>query len=82
MSDRELGLDHEKETKGVIASRRFVNWYNGSLDANMKTDELDLQSIKDLAIIGNGNIAADITRIMLKDPNALQTTDMPTSIAS
>lgn len=47
----------------------------------MGPDELDLETLKDLAIIGNGNIAADITRIMLKDPNLLQETDMPTSVA-
>ena len=35
--DRLLGLDHEMTAKGILPSRRVVNWYNCSLD-----DDLDI----------------------------------------
>jgi hypothetical protein len=32
MKDRLLGLDNELTGKGILPSRRVVDWYNGSLD--------------------------------------------------
>ena len=37
--DRMLGFDNELTTKGVLPSRRVVNWYNGSLDNNLDLEE-------------------------------------------
>jgi NADPH-dependent glutamate synthase beta subunit-like oxidoreductase len=48
-----------------------VNWYNGSLDLDLTHDDLNLPKTKDVIIIGNGNVAIDITRIFLKDPNEM-----------
>jgi hypothetical protein len=34
-SDHELGLENEFSLKGILPSRRLVNWYNGSLDCDI-----------------------------------------------
>ena len=47
----------------------MANWYNGSLDDNLDLEnDLNLQNVRDIAIIGNGNVAMDISRVFLKDP--------------
>lgn len=35
VSDRELGLENEHSLLGVVPSRRIVEYYNGSLDADL-----------------------------------------------
>lgn len=74
-----LGLENE-EAKGIIPSRRVVNWYNGSLDDDLKKEEFDVEQIRDVAVIGNGNIFCDIARTLLKDPKEFEGTDMPISV--
>jgi adrenodoxin-NADP+ reductase len=53
------GLNHP----GVIDSYKFVNWYNGH--PNFQNLNIPLNKIKNVSIIGNGNVAIDITRILL-----------------
>ena len=80
LKDRMLGLPLESSS-GILPSRRIVNWYNGSLDNDLDTEkEFDLSNIRDLAVIGNGNIFCDIARTLLKDPQEFAETDMPTSV--
>ncbi len=43
----------------------------------MKSDEFDLEQTERVAIIGNGNIACDMSRILLRDVNDLKTSDAP-----
>jgi hypothetical protein len=58
-----------------------VNWYNGALDMDINYNEdLDLENVNDVAIIGNGNVAIDITRILSKDPEILRPYDIPTPV--
>lgn len=76
--DRKLGIKDEHK---IISSRRIVNWYNGSLDNDLETgEEFPIQNLKDLTIIGNGNIFCDISRILLKNPNDLVSSDIPENI--
>lgn len=35
LKDRSLGLEHEHTARGVLPSRRVVNWYTGSLDNDL-----------------------------------------------
>jgi adrenodoxin-NADP+ reductase len=35
IGERSLGLKNESALKGVLSSRRLVNWYNGSLDYDL-----------------------------------------------
>jgi len=39
-----------------------------------------LERIKDLAIVGNGNIAMDISRMLLKKPDQFSDSDIPKSV--
>ncbi|WP_148575353.1 FAD-dependent oxidoreductase [Nocardioides caldifontis] len=70
--DRWLGIDGE-HLKGSISARRFVAWYNGHPDA--ADDDFDLSSER-AVIVGNGNVALDVARILLSDPTELATTDI------
>lgn len=79
ISDKELGLPGEHTLNHILSSRRVVDWYNGSLDCTI--DSLfDLESIGHLAIIGNGNIACDISRMLLKDVNQFSDSDAPSHV--
>jgi len=60
---------------GIFPSRRIVNWYNGSLDNDMKPEEFDLENTERVAIIGNGNVACDMSRILLRNVDDLRTSD-------
>lgn len=65
----------------MFSSRQLVNWYNGSLDSNESFNkEIGLESVKDVVIIGNGNVAMDISRVLLKNPDLMAPFDMPTSV--
>ena len=58
---------------GVIGSAAFVGWYNGHPDfADL---EPDLQ-VETIAVIGNGNVAVDVARVLLKTPEEMATSDI------
>lgn len=77
-SERKLGLKGEETLHGVLSSRRMANWYNGSLDLDINYDkDLGLENVSDVAIIGNGNVAMDISRILLKNPDIMASYDTP-----
>ncbi|GMM36114.1 NADPH-adrenodoxin reductase [Saccharomycopsis crataegensis] len=48
---------------GVISSRKLVGWYNGLPDSQNLDPPLD--KVEDVTIIGNGNVALDIARVLL-----------------
>jgi hypothetical protein len=68
--------------QGILPSRRVVDWYNGSLDYNLKPSEFNLEETERVAIIGNGNIACDMSRVLLRSPKDLATSDAPQSVIS
>lgn len=56
---------------GVIAAREFVHWYNGHPDYHSADTQFippQLDKIEDVTIIGNGNVALDVARILLAEP--------------
>ena len=60
--------------KGVYGSAEFVGWYNGhpdyvNLDPNLNTNNV--------VVIGNGNVAIDIVRILSKKPQEMTESDIP-----
>ncbi|MGV1003737.1 MAG: FAD-dependent oxidoreductase [Candidatus Nanopelagicales bacterium] len=71
-SDRPLGVPGE-HMPGSVAAAEFVNWYNGHPD--FANREFDLSHPR-VAVIGNGNVALDIARILVLDPDELATTDI------
>lgn len=71
-SDRKLGVSGEK-LKGSYTATEFVGWYNGHPD--YRDREFDLSH--DVAvIIGQGNVAADVSRILSKTVDELKHTDI------
>jgi ferredoxin--NADP+ reductase len=71
-SDRPLGIDGE-DLPGSHAATEFVGWYNGHPD---HTDlEVDLLSAERALVIGNGNVAIDVARMLVLAPSELAPTD-------
>jgi ferredoxin--NADP+ reductase len=63
-NDRRLGLDGE-DLPNVFGSASFVGWYNG----HPNFADLDPALSHDTAVvIGNGNVALDVARILAKSP--------------
>ena len=60
--DRPLGLPGS-DLAGVIGSAAFVGWYNGHPDFADLDPPLDVAAA---AVIGNGNVALDVARILSK----------------
>ncbi len=59
---------------GVLGAAAFVGWYNGHPDFHDLDPGLDARSV---AIIGNGNVALDVARVLAKTPEELATSDLP-----
>jgi ferredoxin/flavodoxin---NADP+ reductase len=70
--DRPLGIPGE-QLPGSHAATEFVGWYNGHPDY---TDlEVDLLSAERAVVIGNGNVALDVARMLVLAPSELEPTD-------
>jgi adrenodoxin-NADP+ reductase len=70
--DSQLGIPGE-DSKNVISAREFVAWYNGLPSYENLTPDLS----GDVAIIiGQGNVAVDVARILLSPLGKLRTTDI------
>ena len=71
-SDRPLGISGE-DLRGSHPATEFVGWYNGHPD---HTDlEFDLLSSERALVIGNGNVALDVARMLVLTPDELAPTD-------
>lgn len=71
-SDRALGVPGES-LPGSHTATEFVGWYNGHPD--YRDHHFDL-SQEVAVVIGQGNVAADVARILLKPVDALRQTDI------
>jgi ferredoxin/flavodoxin---NADP+ reductase len=72
MRDRQLGIPGE-DLPGSIAATDFVNWYCGHPDMDPAAFILDSESV---AVIGVGNVAVDVARILIRNPEELRETDV------
>ncbi|CAK4033727.1 NADPH:adrenodoxin oxidoreductase, mitochondrial [Lecanosticta acicola] len=71
--DKKLGIPGE-DLKGVLSARAFVGWYNGLPEyADLNPD---LQSGDTAVVIGQGNVALDVARIMFMPLGELRKTDI------
>jgi ferredoxin--NADP+ reductase len=61
---------------GSYGAADFVAWYDGHPDV-ARTWPLEAQSI---AVIGNGNVALDVARVLAKHPKDLLSTDVPANV--
>ncbi len=70
--DRALNVPGE-DMPGSVSAREFVAWYNGHPDhANQRFD----LSCERAVIVGNGNVALDVARILSSDVSRLLKTDI------
>ncbi len=72
--DRMLGIPGEELT-GVHSATAFVSWYSGHPDA--AAEAFDLPGVDSAVVVGAGNVAVDVTRILARGTAELAPTDMP-----
>ncbi|MBL9078200.1 MAG: FAD-dependent oxidoreductase [Planctomycetes bacterium] len=72
-SDQKLGVPGEA-LASVHSATEFVGWYNAHPDHRDR--RFDLAAARTVAIVGNGNVAMDVARVLLCDPDHLATTDI------
>lgn len=75
--DRQLGIPGE-DGDGVYGSAAFVGWYNGHPDHAGLSPRLDGPG---LAIVGTGNVAIDIARVLAKTPAEMAGADLSSEAA-
>jgi len=73
MRDRRLGIPGE-DLPGSYAATDFVNWYCGHPDLDPSAFVLTAESA---VVIGVGNVAVDVARILTRDVSELHETDIP-----
>src|SRR5262249_8289875 len=71
-SDRRMGIPGE-DLPGSYPATVFVGWYNGHPD--YRDLQFDL-SAERVAVVGNGNVAMDVTRILARSVDELAKTDI------
>src|SRR6266511_3408210 len=70
-SDRRLGIPGE-ELPGSWSATEFVAWYNGHPDFQDISFDLNVERA---VVIGNGNVALDVARMLALTPDELAPTD-------
>lgn len=71
-SDRRLGIPGEDLT-GSMSATEFVAWYNGHPDAAAREMVLSASGV---AVVGVGNVALDVSRILVKTAQELHESDI------
>lgn len=86
--DRRLGIPGEGGP-GLISARTFSQWYNGHPDGWPRrgqvgsgggladlTGGVGLADVQEVVVVGQGNVALDCARLLLRDPADLEATDI------
>ncbi|MGO4258580.1 FAD-dependent oxidoreductase [Marmoricola sp. RAF53] len=71
-ADKPLGIPGE-DLVGSMAATELVGWYNGHPDHQDAPVDLGGDRV---VVVGNGNVALDVARVLTADPDALATTDI------
>ena len=71
-TDRRLGVPGEDLDRSHPATE-FVAWYNGHPDFRDRTFDL---SVEKVAVVGVGNVAVDVARILCRTPEELERSDI------
>lgn len=72
-ADRHLGIPGE-ELPGSWSATEFVSWYSAHPDA---ADAGFVRGVRSAVVIGVGNVAVDVTRMLVRGAGELRPTDMP-----
>ncbi|MFV0137461.1 FAD-dependent oxidoreductase [Streptomyces sp. HMX87] len=72
-TDRRLGIPGE-DLPGSWSATEFVSWYSAHPDA---VDDGFVHGARSAVVIGVGNVAVDVARILARGPAELSRTDMP-----
>ncbi len=70
--DKKMGIPGE-DLAGSHSAIAFIGWYNGHPDHVHETFDLSCERV---AIVGMGNVAMDVARMLLSDPGKLANTDI------
>lgn len=71
-SDRRLGIPGE-DLPGSSSAGSFVSWYNAHPEVAPESVYLTAERV---VVVGNGNVALDVARILVTDPDELAGTDI------
>src|ERR1700745_2879150 len=71
-TDNRLGIPGE-DRPGSHSATEFVSWYNGHPDSADR--EFDLSATR-AVVIGNGNVAVDVARMLVLAPEEVAVTDV------
>lgn len=72
-AERRLGIAGE-DLPGSYGAKEFVEWYNGHPDAAHRNFLLDKRHA---AVIGAGNVALDVARMLVRSSEEIASTDVP-----
>jgi ferredoxin--NADP+ reductase len=64
------------DLEGSFGAADFVSWYDGHPDVS-RTWPLTAEQV---AVLGNGNVALDVARVLTKQPMDMLTTDIPDNV--
>lgn len=70
--DKPLGIPGD-DKRGVYGVAAFVGWYNGHPDFRDLAPDLNTEGV---AVIGIGNVAVDVARVLSKTPEEMAETDL------
>ncbi|MFB7915587.1 FAD-dependent oxidoreductase [Streptomyces sp. NPDC056061] len=71
-ADRRLGIPGE-DVPGSISATAFVAWYNAQPETAPHVVDLSTERV---VVAGNGNVALDVARILVTDPEVLAGSDI------
>ncbi|MFF4357388.1 FAD-dependent oxidoreductase [Streptomyces sp. NPDC001604] len=77
-TDRHLGIPGE-DLPGSWSATQFVSWYSAHPDS---ADDGFVRDARSAVVIGVGNVAVDVTRMLARGPAELSPTDMPQAALS
>jgi NADPH-dependent glutamate synthase beta subunit-like oxidoreductase len=75
--DRRLNIAGE-ELPGVLGSGAFSGWYNGHPDGPPPA----IQGVRSAVVIGNGNVAIDVARVLAKNAAELAGSDLSPEVTA
>jgi NADPH-dependent glutamate synthase beta subunit-like oxidoreductase len=75
--DRALEIPGEV-LSGVVPSGRFVGWYNHHPDHA----DIDLRDVRTVVVIGSGNVALDVARILAKRSDEFAGSDLAPEVSA